>query len=58
MGSIVLVLSLMGFATVFAGGLASFTVHGTRRLLAVVAGTASWLYGLAAVLANVFGQGF
>jgi len=48
----------MGFATVFAGGLASFTVHGTRRLLAVVAGTASWLYGLAAVLANVFGQGF
>jgi len=58
LGSIVLILSLMGFATVFAGGLAAFSVRGGRRVVALVAVTAVWLYGLAAILAHSFGQGF
>jgi len=58
LGSIVLILSLLGFATVFAGGLAAFTVRSSRPFVALVAATAAGLYGAAAILANVFGQGF
>lgn len=57
LGSIVLALSLLGFLTVFAGGLAAFTVRRRGRLVALVAVTVTALYGLAAVLANVFGRG-
>ena len=56
--SIVLILSLLGFATVFAGGLAAFTVRRGRPFVTLVAATAAGLYGAAAILANVFGQGF
>jgi len=58
LGTIVLVLSLLGFLTLFAGGLAAFTVRRGDRLAALVAAIATALYGLAAILANVFGQGF
>lgn len=58
LGSIVLILSLLGFATVFAGGLAAFAMRPGRPFVARVAATAVGLYGAAAVLAHVFGQGF
>lgn len=57
LGTIVLVLSLMGFVTLFAGGLAAFTVRRGGRFVRLVGVTAAALYGLAAVLAHVFGRG-
>ena len=58
LGSVVLALSVLGFLTLFAGGLAAFTVRRGGRFVALVAATATAFYGLAAVLAHVFGQGF
>jgi len=57
LGTIVLVLSLMGVVTLFAGGLAAFTVRSGGRFARLVGVTAAALYGLAAGLAHVFGRG-
>ena len=56
--SIVLILSLAGFVTVFAGGLAAFAMRRSSRLVALTAVAAGTLYGVAAIIGLVFGQGF
>lgn len=57
LGSLVFVCSLLGFLTIFAGGLASFGARQPRRALAAVAITALGLFAVATILANLFGGG-
>lgn len=56
-GSIVLILSLGGFVTVFAGGLAAFTKRGGIRFVVAVTLAAVTLFGAGFIVAHAFGTG-
>ena len=56
-GSIVLILSLGGFVTVFAGGLAAFSKRRGIRFVVATALAAAVLLGAGSIVAHAFGTG-